>query len=227
MQGPQMIGANNREMQGPQVIGYFNPEMIQALEDIINKEFLLSDRSGKAMYNIWLLNENRRIACLFAGGENVVLEEQIAEALENHNRYHKTTYTRKDVSVVREDPDDTIELAKAKWRIDFLLRTLDRMETEIVGLQLNLKSANDRLMNVSPAVLSGAKSVAEEVLQKVNGHFARLHFISPNTPLVQLTRDDKEELLRSYVLPRGERGVTVAPVSVETVYAPGLPAKSM
>ena len=199
-----------------------DPEILQEMEDLLRKELYpveLADQSGKEIYNIWVITEKRRMCRFYIFGGN--LEEVVACTLRQHNEYYGTTYTRKDVSVVREKEDDTIQLAKANWRIEHLLKTIKRMEQEIIQTRWNLKEANRRLSQVSPSVLQGASAIAKEVLENVDQLYARRHFISPNEPRVQMSKLDKQTLLESYQVP-GK-----VSISVETEYDPGFPVKSI
>lgn len=193
--------------------------ILNEMEELLDREVVFKGQYGKEIYNIWIPAEKRRICRFYLGDKN--LEEVVSETLEKHNQYYQTTYERKDVSVICEREDDTIQLAKANWRIDCLLKTICRMEQEIVQTKWNLKEANQRLSKVSPTVMKGAHEIAKEVLEKVDKLHREKHFMSPNESLTQLTERDKQSILNCYCAP------DEVTISVETEYAPECCAKSI
>ena len=184
------------------MLAKLDPKMLTAIDQTIGEWFENEERlkvsSGKGIYSLWVTAENHRISRLYCGGD---LEEKIKESLKLFNTYHKTSYKRQDVVLIRETPDDTIELQKAQWRIGHLMTTIERMENEIVRLQWDLQQANAKLAQISPAMSKDSLAIAEDILQKINQQLACRHFIHPNEPRMQISPCDRQAILKAYEQP--------------------------
>ena len=152
------------------------------------------------IYSVVCVAENRQITRVYINKQCDDVEVVIVNVLQKYNDYYKTMYQRKDISIVKDEPDSVIQLAETKQFVIRLQRENEHLTSENTRLAKELCVVKEKLKGICLSVFKGPSEVALETLEKVNQELLCRNVMNPNEPVVQLSQNEKNNVMKGFTL---------------------------